>query len=49
MADVVLAENATPQLRSLFNKVLCCLHPCLQRRTLFDPDRAFAPPMDLAA
>ncbi|MFJ3939343.1 IS110 family RNA-guided transposase [Streptomyces parvus] len=42
-------ERHTAALRNLFNKLLGCLFHCLQHRTLFDPDRAFAPPMDLAA
>lgn len=42
-------ERHTAALRNLFNKLLGCLYYCLQRRTLFDPDRAFTPPMDLAA
>ncbi|MGW7201693.1 transposase, partial [Streptomyces chryseus] len=41
-------ERHTAALRNLFNKLLGCLFHCLQHRTLFDPDRAFAPPMDLA-
>ncbi|MFD7751925.1 IS110 family transposase [Streptomyces sp. NPDC059757] len=42
-------ERHTAALRNLFNKLLGCLFHCLQHRTLFDPGRAFAPPMDLAA
>lgn len=42
-------ERHTAALRNLFNKLLGCLYHCLQRRTLFDPDRAFAAPLELAA
>ncbi|MFJ8955317.1 IS110 family transposase [Streptomyces sp. NPDC102381] len=41
-------ERHTAALRNLFNKLLGCLFHCLQHRTQFDPDRAFAPPIDLA-
>ncbi|MFF8848194.1 IS110 family transposase [Streptomyces sp. NPDC015127] len=42
-------ERHTAALRNLFNKLLGCLYHCLQHRTLFDPDRAFTTPLDLAA
>ncbi|GGV56775.1 hypothetical protein GCM10010245_89790 [Streptomyces spectabilis] len=42
-------ERHTAALRNLFNKLLGCLYHCLQHRTLFDPDRAFTAPLDLAA
>ncbi|MFD7620333.1 transposase [Streptomyces sp. NPDC059802] len=41
-------ERHTAALRNLFNKLLGCLHHCLQRRTPFDPDRAFTAPLELA-
>ncbi|WP_329447103.1 IS110 family transposase [Streptomyces canus] len=34
-------ERHTAALRNLFNKLLGCLHHCLQNRTSYDPDRAF--------
>lgn len=42
-------ERHTAALRNLFNKLLGCLYHCLQRRTHYDPDRAFPEPLDLAA
>lgn len=42
-------ERHTAALRNLFNKLLGCLYHCLRHRALFDPDRAFAPTVDLAA
>ncbi|MEW2266261.1 IS110 family transposase [Streptomyces sp. NPDC047853] len=42
-------ERHTAALRNLFNKLLGCLYHCLQHRTPFDPDRAFAAPLELAA
>jgi transposase len=35
-------ERHTAALRNLFNKLLGCLYHCLQNRTLYDPERAFA-------
>jgi len=42
-------ERHTAALRNLFNKLLGCLYHCLQERTLYDPERAFALPLVLAA
>ncbi|WP_307665777.1 IS110 family transposase [Streptomyces sp. V1I1] len=42
-------ERHTAALRNLFNKLLGCLYHCLQNRAHYDPDRAFAVPLDLAA
>lgn len=42
-------ERHTAALRNLFNKLLGCLYHCLQERTLYDPDRAFARSLVLAA
>ncbi|MFI5775356.1 IS110 family transposase [Streptomyces sp. NPDC051658] len=42
-------ERHTAALRNLFNKLLGCLYHCLQNRAHYDPDRAFAVPLDIAA
>ncbi|MFI1377213.1 IS110 family transposase [Streptomyces longwoodensis] len=42
-------ERHTAALRNLFNKLLGCLYHCLQSRTIYDPERAFALPVTLAA
>ncbi|MYS81107.1 IS110 family transposase [Embleya scabrispora] len=42
-------ERHTAALRNLFNKFLGCLYHCLQSRTTYDADRAFAPVLDFAA
>ncbi len=42
-------ERYTAALRNLFNKLLGCLYHCLQQRTLYDPERAFARSLALAA
>ncbi|MCX5103228.1 IS110 family transposase [Streptomyces sp. NBC_00053] len=42
-------ERHTATLRNLFNKLLGCLYHCLQNRAHYDPDRAFAVPLDIAA
>ncbi|MFF4121840.1 transposase [Streptomyces sp. NPDC001714] len=42
-------ERHTSALRNLFNKMLGCLYHCLQVGTLYDPRRAFAGPVTLAA
>jgi len=36
-------ERHTAALRNLFNELFGCLYHCLQERTLYDPNRAFAP------
>lgn len=43
------SERHTAALRNLFNKLLGCLYHCLQNRTIYDPERAFPPPVTLAA
>ncbi|MBB4784246.1 IS110 family transposase [Streptomyces rapamycinicus] len=42
-------ERHTAALRNLFNKLLGCLYHCLRNRTAYDPERAFAPHVALAA
>ncbi|UQA32334.1 IS110 family transposase [Streptomyces cavourensis] len=42
-------ERHTAALRNLFNKLLGCLYHCLQNRMTYDPERAFAAPVGLAA
>ncbi|WP_243983368.1 hypothetical protein [Streptomyces sp. NEAU-YJ-81] len=42
-------ERHTAALRNLFNKLLGCLYHCLQSRMIYDPERAFASPVALAA
>ncbi|MFC5721078.1 hypothetical protein ACFP1Z_12955 [Streptomyces gamaensis] len=42
-------ERRTAALRNLLNKLLGCLYHCLQNRVHYEPDRAFATPLDLAA
>ncbi|MFF0044713.1 IS110 family transposase [Streptomyces mirabilis] len=42
-------ERHTAGLRNLFNKLLGCLYHCLQARTPYDPERAFAYAIALAA
>lgn len=42
-------ERHTAALRNLFNKLLGCLYHCLQNGTLYDAERAFTPPVALAA
>ncbi|MFF5265475.1 IS110 family transposase [Actinomadura viridis] len=42
-------ERHTAALRNLFNKLLGCLYHCLQGRTIYDPQRAFALRVTLAA
>ncbi|MFC8454413.1 IS110 family transposase [Kitasatospora sp. NPDC057223] len=42
-------ERHTSALRNLFNKLLGCLYHCLQNRTLYDSERAFAQTIALAA
>ncbi|MFB7239785.1 IS110 family transposase [Streptomyces sp. NPDC056269] len=42
-------ERHTAALRNLFNKLLGCLYHCLRNRMPYDPERAFAAPVALAA
>jgi transposase len=42
-------ERHTAALRNLFNKLLGCLHHCLQNRTKYDAGQAFATSLALAA
>ncbi|MER5668901.1 transposase [Streptomyces mirabilis] len=42
-------ERHTAALRNLFNKLLGCLYHCLQSRTPYDPECAFAHSLSLAA
>ncbi|MGV9687902.1 IS110 family transposase [Streptomyces sp. NPDC003444] len=42
-------ERHTAALRNLFNKLLGCLYHCLQNHMPYDPERAFATPVALAA